>query len=56
MQGQLDQVNTLWTLDTTVSGPGGADIRARVQATYDEGTVSDISGTGTVRALSLIHI
>jgi len=50
VRGQLDQVNTLWTLDTTATGPGGADVRARVQATYDEGAVSNISGTGTVQA------
>ncbi|MGY9046072.1 MAG: translocation/assembly module TamB domain-containing protein, partial [Rhodobacterales bacterium] len=50
MQGQLDQVGTLWTLDTNASGPGGADVRARVLATYADGTLSNINGTGTVRA------
>ncbi|SNR51865.1 translocation/assembly module TamB domain-containing protein [Puniceibacterium sediminis] len=50
VRGQLDQVGTLWTFDTTASGPGDADIRARILASYKDGTVSNINGMGTIEA------
>ena len=50
LQGTLEQTGTTWTLDTTASGPGGADIAARINANYDEGVVSNVNGSAEVAA------